>query len=306
VLYLDHHGIAGLFGNEHAGLLKLISGLLASALCVVELDERIGRADRELAETHAHIMRAERNRVAGEIASGIAHDLKNVLAAIVARSQLVRLATPDGAIRKHVKAIEQAAHSGASLIGRLQECSREHGLLEEETVDLVAAAHEALELLRPRFTQCPGRTGAPITAHVDGDCGAFVMGRPGEIRELFLNLLVNACDAMPHGGDVAITFTVDHSTREAEIVIRDTGSGMPESVRNRAFEPFFTTKAKGGTGLGLVVVRNTVVRYGGSIEIESAEGRGTTFRIRLPLLAGSTGPAPPGSSPSDGQKAKRQ
>jgi GAF domain-containing protein len=114
-LYLDHHGIAGLFGDEHLSLLDLVCGLLGTTLHVTEVEEDAKRGRLELAETHSHLMRAERNRVSGELATGLAHDLKNVLAAIVARSQMLRLATTDQSTARTAKAIEQAAQSGGVL-----------------------------------------------------------------------------------------------------------------------------------------------------------------------------------------------
>ncbi|MHC4668769.1 MAG: sensor histidine kinase [Planctomycetota bacterium] len=286
-LYLDHHGIAGLFGDEHLGFLDLVAGLLGVALHVAEVEQLASKLRNELGQTHQHVMRAERNRVAGEIASGIAHDLRNVLAAIVARSQLLRLGGANETTHKHVKQIESAAKSGAGLIERLQECAREHSAQEEESVNVLETAREALELLKPRLTRGREQHDASINASVSGNPQAHVMAVPGEIRELFLNLIVNACDAMPDGGELGVQISVDEESGEVQIVVRDSGIGMPEEARARAFEPFFTTKGKQGTGLGLVVVRNTVVHYGGSIRIGGGEENvGTTFTIRLPLWIG--------------------
>jgi signal transduction histidine kinase/tetratricopeptide (TPR) repeat protein/type II secretory pathway predicted ATPase ExeA len=282
-LYLDHHGIAGLFAEEQLGLLDLVAGLMASTLRVTEIEATASRYREELDETHEHVMRAERNRVAGEIAGGLVHDFKNVLAAVVARSQMLRLSDVGESVRNQAKAIEHAAQSGASLIQRLQECSREHGSQSEEVVDIRHVASEALDLLGPRLSRTPSRGGASINASVTGSDSGFVRGVPGELRELFLNLIVNACDAMPDGGTLAISIEADQEANDVVIVVEDSGKGMPADLQARAFEPFFTTKGKGGTGLGLVVVRNTIVRYGGSIEIESEEGVGTRFTIRLPL-----------------------
>jgi two-component system NtrC family sensor kinase len=113
---------------------------------------------------------------------------------------------------------------------------------------------------------------------------------PGELRELFLNLIVNSCDAMPTGGQLHISVSVVREQQEVQLVVRDTGRGIPKEVLKRIFEPFFTTKGKNGTGLGLAVVRNTIIRCGGSAEVDSDDGVGTTFRIRLPHFVRSERP----------------
>jgi signal transduction histidine kinase/tetratricopeptide (TPR) repeat protein len=290
-LYLDHHGIAGLFAEEQLGFLDLVAGLMASTLRVSEIEATAGQYRKELEATHEHVMRAERNRVAGEIAGGLVHDFKNVLAAVVARSQMLRLSDVGESVRNQAKAIEHAAQTGANLIQRLQECSREHGSQSEELVDIRHVASEALDLLGPRLSRTPSMGGASINASVTGSDRALVWGVPGELREMFLNLIVNACDAMPDGGALDMLIEADQSAKDVVILVEDTGTGMPADMRARAFEPFFTTKGKAGTGLGLVVVRNTVVRYGGSIEVESEEGVGTKFTIRLPLFGGGAAPS---------------
>jgi signal transduction histidine kinase len=290
-LYLDHHGIAGLFAEEQLGFLDLVAGLMASTLRVSEIEATAGQYRKELEATHEHVMRAERNRVAGEIAGGLVHDFKNVLAAVVARSQMLRLSDVGESVRNQAKAIEHAAQTGANLIQRLQECSREHVSQSEELVDIRHVASEALDLLGPRLSRTPSMGGASINASVTGSDRALVWGVPGELREMFLNLIVNACDAMPDGGALDMLIEADQSAKDVVILVEDTGTGMPADMRARAFEPFFTTKGKAGTGLGLVVVRNTVVRYGGSIEVESEEGVGTKFTIRLPLFGGGAAPS---------------
>ena len=143
-------------------------------------------------------------------------------------------------------------------------------------IDLVEVAHEALELLAPRLEK--GR----ISVDMRDRAGILAWGTPGEYREVFLNLFVNACDAMADGGTLSVAFGMNDGSRKVEVTVGDTGTGMPEETRRRIFEPFFTTKGNIGTGLGLVVVRSVVVRRGGSIEVESSLGSGTRFRLFLP------------------------
>ena len=125
---------------------------------------------------------------------------------------------------------------------------------------------------------------------------------PGELREMFLNLVLNACDAMPTGGEIKISFEVIDSQAdglpEAVVVeVADSGEGISGESLPRVFDPFFTTKGGDGTGLGLVVVRDVVLRAGGTIDVASKVGQGTTFRLRFPAVASAPSPlaAPPQS-----------
>jgi signal transduction histidine kinase len=277
-LYLDHHGIAGLITSDMLGLLELLASLIALAIRMSQAEERADKARAELAETHRYLMRAERNRVAGELAGGLVHDLKNVLAAVSGRTQLLRRVNEDPNVLRTLDAIEKAAGTGVGLLQRLQECSRDHSTQREEAVDLVGAGLEALELLGPRLEK--GR----VQIDVRAVAGAVVWGTPGEYREMFLNLLVNACDAMPDGGTLTLSFNMSPESRQVEVSVRDTGVGMSEETKARIFEPFFTTKGNDGTGLGLVVVKSVVVRRGGSVAVESSPGVGTCFHVMVPAL----------------------
>ncbi len=109
-----------------------------------------------------------------------------------------------------------------------------------------------------------------------------VIGVPGELRELFLNLFVNACEAMPDGGDLRVRIGRGGDA-QAQIEVSDTGVGIPPDVLKTIFKPFFTTKGSSGTGLGLSVVRGIILRCGGSVTVDSHVGSGSTFRVVLPL-----------------------
>ena len=108
-----------------------------------------------------------------------------------------------------------------------------------------------------------------------------VAGDPAELREALINLILNAVDAMPEGGTLTLSTTADADGR-AELLVADTGTGMPEHVRQRIFDPFFTTKGPRGTGLGLSMTYGILSRHGAQIGVESEEGRGTRFRLRFP------------------------
>jgi CheY-like chemotaxis protein len=124
---------------------------------------------------------------------------------------------------------------------------------------------------------------APIRFALHADCQAYVKGDAVELREVLVNMIYNAVDAMPSGGEVRVS---TQETRERVVVcITDTGTGMGPEVKQRLFDPFFTTKGKAGTGMGLAVSFGIIRRHEGSIEVDSEPGRGTTFRISLPKVA---------------------
>lgn len=274
-LYLDHQGIAGLFNDEELALLTLIANVVAVTLASGRLAQVAEASEAQLEEAHEQLVRSERNRLAGQVATGMAHDLKNVLSTIVARCQLVRGAETSDSVLRSVRGMENAAQSAATMIEKLQECSREHSLQHDEIVDVSVIAQEAIDLLSPRYAG-----GVEVEARLTKGCLAKVV--PGELRELFLNLIVNACDAMPEGGRLSVTVRPDESG--VLVDVEDSGAGMPPDVRDRVFEPFFTTKGKKGTGLGLAIVKNVVLKNKGTIAIESEAGSGTVVSVALPAV----------------------
>src|SRR5438067_11630245 len=130
------------------------------------------------------------------------------------------------------------------------------------------------------------------------------MGDESELREVLVNMVFNAVDAMPEGGTISL------STRESggaiEISVSDNGEGMTEEVRSRVFDPFFTTKGKAGMGLGMAVSYGIIRRHEGAVEVESQPGRGTTFRIRFPRVGEAALPSKPvAAQPAPAHSARR-
>jgi PAS domain S-box-containing protein len=241
------------------------------------------RVDLEQQLRHAQKMEA-----VGQLAGGVAHDFNNLLTAILGYCEQVlgRSDLPQAA-REDVQEIRRSADSGAVVTRRLLAFSRRQ-VTRPVVLDLdlvLADLRRMLErLLGPNITIIT-EPGAP---------GACVYADPGEIEQVLVNLVVNARDAMPHGGELRLaTCFVEPSGREApgdgtrfvRLTVADNGSGMTEDVRRRAFEPFFTTKERGqGTGLGLAIVYGIVNDAGGAIRIEEVPGGGTAFVIDLPAV----------------------
>jgi CheY-like chemotaxis protein len=181
---------------------------------------------------------------------------------------------------------------------------------------------EALEMTRPRWQEELRRKGVAIQVSAELAGLPLIQGNPGEIREMLTNLIFNAVDAMPNGGSLCFTGRVYVEAEErgqeqlpgvpvdtgipaaappqhwVELAIADTGIGMTDEVRRRVFDPFFTTKGLHGTGLGLSVVYGIMERHGGKIDVASAPGQGTTFRLRFRLARpDAERPAPQTSPP---------
>ena len=258
-----------------------LSGLLLTARDVTER-RRMEQVLRQ----------AQRMDSIGQLAGGVAHDFNNILTAILGFSEiLLDDATPGSEARQDLEAIQKAAQHGAALSRQLLAFSRRQ-MLDLKVLDLAEVVRD--------FSRMIGRVlGEHIEWATASDVDLWhVRADRGQLEQVLMNLAVNARDAMPDGGRLQI------ETRNAAIgddvpgppqaapgayvvfSVADTGCGMDAQTQARIFEPFFTTKAPGrGTGLGLATVYGIVKQSGGFVEVESAVGRGTTFRIYLPAVA---------------------
>ena len=262
---------------------------------LAEANNQLGQALDEVQRTQDAMLRQERLRAVGELASGIAHDFNNSLATIVGYTELL-LSDPDGlenraAVRDNLHLIHSAAEDAANVVGRLREFYRPREAGEDvrpvQVNDVIA---RAISLTQPRWRDQAQAGGRTIRVEADLHDVPPVAGREAELREALTNLILNAVDAMPEGGTLTL-----RSRPEGERVavdVSDSGVGMPPEVRARIFEPFFTTKGERGTGLGLAMVHGIVQRHGGELDVSSAPGAGTTFTIRLPVARETAEEAP--------------
>ncbi len=274
------------------------------------LGEIVGRVEvyvdvTEGRRLYTQLLRSERLRAIGEMASGIAHDFNNLLASIVGQTELVHADDQPAATRQAISTIRQAALDGARMVRNMQDYARSRGERSGSAADLNQEARTAVDLARPRWAGASVRGEGPIEVETDltpaDRPGPLVAIDPGELREILLNVLFNAADAMPQGGRIHVR-TRPARGGTAELVVSDTGHGMSAEVQARIFEPFFTTKGPRGSGLGLAVTYSIVARLGGQIDVESAPGRGTTLTIRLPLAAGRRAAAEPGGAVGRGSR----
>ena len=264
--------------------------LAATAIANAEAQADLVRAESERRALEADLQQAERLQTVGQLTSGIAHDFSNLLAVIVGYTEMAEDVTDDRDLELHriLEDIRGATGRAVHLSGDLLSFSR-RVQANTEDVDLNTLIRRMMNLL---IMSMSGRAEvifelSPILPAVRAD--------RGQLEQVLLNLAVNARDAMPEGGTLTIrTSTADFSTdssrlhpgtkpgRYAELAFQDTGIGMTTDVREKIFERFFTTKPGAGTGLGLSTVHGIITGAGGTIEVDSLDGRGTTFRIYLP------------------------
>jgi len=266
-----------------AVLIGAAIGLFSTAL--VRRQRRAQRqTEQELIRSRETLVQHERMRIAGQLAAGIAHDLNNTLNVIRLRFAIIGgdhgvLAAHGGSLQAINRAIEDAAHT----VARVRELGIRGVAAKNETVRLKDLVDEAIDLAN---TSIQGKSlfnggSIHILSHLATDLPE-VRGSTFELRQLFINLLLNASEAMPEGGTIRI---------ESELVdkavlvrVRDQGSGIPNDHLQRIFDPFFTTKGAHGTGLGLALARKLMDSIGGSITAENEPaGHGAIFTLKFPL-----------------------
>ena len=246
------------------------------------------QAERE--RMREHYAQIEKLSALGELASGVAHNFNNTLTGILARAQLLLEASDDPQeVRRGLEIIIQTAEDGAKTVKRIQDFARQRRDQDFVPIDVDQLMLEVAEITRPRWKDRAEAENVHIKLVRQIGSNALIMGDAGELREVLVNMVFNAVDAMPSGG--TLTLSTNEAGEEVEIRVSDTGTGMTEEVRAKVFDPFFTTKGKAGMGLGLSVSYGIIRRHEGVVEVESEVGRGTTFRVRLPKVGEAALPA---------------
>ena len=271
---------------------ELVAGIATLSLLgmAVAAQRGLARENRRLAsereEVHQRALLAQRLENLGKLAGGVAHDFNNLLQVIrVCADGLLAELEPRSAQRVYAQEILLATERAAALGGRLLSLAREEPA-RPATFELNGAVARSVQMMRRIMGE-----GFELQSQLDPEAGTVFADR-AQLELVLLNLGVNAREAMPRGGLIEVsTGTRRLDGREwSQLVVRDSGLGMDAATKARVFEPFFTTKQDGrGTGLGLTLVKSFVDTAGGRIEVESAPGRGTTFRILLPRTAGAKG-----------------
>lgn len=245
--------------------------------------------ERKLAQERA--ARSDKLRALGELAAGVAHNLNNSLTVIQGRAQLLLMRSSENeGNKKSLEVITQAVADCSQTLRRLLDFSRRNTTRISAPVDLSELVTSSVEIARPKWqAESTNRTGT-IEVNIDAPRPIQTLGDSAELREVVLNMIFNAVDAMPQGGTIQIGTRVEGKT--ARFWVADTGAGMSQEVITRIFEPFYTTKGERGTGLGLSASHGIVENHGGDINVTSEPGKGTRFETILPLHEA----APPASA----------
>lgn len=231
----------------------------------------------------------------GRLAGGVAHDFNNILSIIDGYARIAARDMPDDhPVADYLDKVRQSVRRGASLTRQLLAFGRKN-ISAETTADLGALVRDHQGLLHPLLD-------ASITLTMETEDSVMIDCTPDLIGQILMNVILNARDAMPDGGNIDVSVTALHHYQPknakaaghyARLAVRDTGTGMDKATQRRIFDPFFTTKEQGkGTGLGLSMVYGLMQQMKGVIDVESAPGKGTTMSLYFPLSTASAADMP--------------
>ena len=279
------------FTNDQIQLLYLVADLLGPAISNCQLFRRLRAAYEELRTAQNQLIQAEKMRALGELAGGMAHDFNNSLCGVLGFLELALTDKGlDATISNYLESARTCTLDAAQTVRRVQNFARwQRHEQSVQPLDFNELVRQTLELTRHKWESLAHARGTPIAVQLDAAAKEPMLGSPAELREVLTNLVFNAVDAMPHGGQLSLRAW--STATDLYFSVRDTGVGMSDSTRRRLFEPFFTTKGERGTGLGLSVTFGIIQRYGGEITVESEPGHGSTFTVRLPLKRAREGPS---------------
>ncbi len=250
-----------------------------------ETNRRLKESIETLTQTQQQVVQNERLSALGQMASGISHDFNNVLMPILGFSDFLLthhdMLGDNADLPEYLETINAAARDAREIVRRLREFYAPPSDLETTVVNLNRLIKHVLELSEPRWRSQAQAHGRPIDVECDLPEFPILEANESQLCEVFMNLVINAVDAMPEGG--VLRFSGRSDTEWATIEVGDGGTGMTPETLIHCLEPFFTTKKEHGTGLGLSLCHGIIKRHGGEMEVRSEEGEGTTMTVRLPL-----------------------
>ena len=256
--------------------------LVSAGLVMRNGAERIAFSAMDMSghkETEKDLIILEKLSALGELAGGVVHDFNNILAVILGYIHLHKKDCDDPSCSKVIGKIRHTALDGIEMVKRLQHYTQVNVELNRENMDINKTVEESLDAVKVRFGENDENSNR---IHFDSYPGTVpeINANSAEMHEIVVNLLNNSVEAIQGEGAISISTGTDHGFATLEIT--DSGCGMSDEVCKRIFEPFFTTKEKRGTGLGMSILFGIINKMGGSIDIDSALGKGSTIRIFLP------------------------
>ncbi len=250
-----------------------------------------------LSQTQRHRM-----ETLGRMTMGVAHDLNNLLSGLIGHIELLKdqldRASLTDSIRPSIETIETTAEDGAALIEKLQRYIRHDTQKHFEPVNLTDLIEDCITLTEPYWYNEPRRQGIEISVETDLQEVPDILGAASELREVFVNLILNAVQAMPEGGTLRFE-TYSSRTGQVCVNVSDTGIGMSDEVQRNIFEPLFTTKGDDGTGMGLAASYGIVQEHEGTIDVSSEPGEGARFTLTFPPADGEPAPTTVDESPEE-------
>ncbi|MGH8231783.1 MAG: ATP-binding protein, partial [Steroidobacteraceae bacterium] len=276
------------FSSGECEFLRQLSEHVALASNQAQLYEALQTAYDDLRQSQAALMQQERLRALGQMASGIAHDINNAISPIGLYTESLLEREPDLSERARASLviIQRVIEDVAGTVARMREFYRARETQSQlAPVEINRMIEQVVDLTRARWSDLPQRRGVVIDLRsLLAPSLPKIMGVEGEIRDALTNLIFNAVDAMPEGGQLTLRSSLT-AGGPVSVEVSDTGMGMDDEARARCIEPFYTTKGERGTGLGLPMVFGMVHRHGAELQIHSAPGKGTTVRLLFPQAA---------------------
>ncbi len=278
VLSVNNVNSESLFSESDLTVLSLLANQAAISIWHVKLYEEAKRANEEMIAAQQQLIAREKMAALGQLSTGIAHEINNPLTAIIGNVQYLMSNIPEtGYGREELKEIKDAAEFASRIIERLFNYCRP-SVHKRESLDVNSVTRTIIDLVRSQLERQKIKVNLDLT--VDPTIVAI---NPDELKEVFLNIVLNAKTAMPDGGTLTIETRRLETDGVAEIRFIDTGYGIPKNLQDKIFDPFFTTRRPGAPGLGLSICQRIINNHNGVIRVESEPGKGAVFTVRLPL-----------------------
>ena len=236
---------------------------------------------KRFSDMQNRLIQNEKLKAMGEMAAGITHDINNILTPILGSVQLLKDTIQEKKNFKLLSIIEICAYDGMNITKKVKRLTKKYNDDDIQTFSIDGALIDAIDLTKSKWLTESVLKGIKIDIIKSLKSNEKVQGNITEIREVFINVIANAIDAMPKGGTIEVI--TKNKANNVIIEIRDNGMGMNSEIQKRIFEPFFTTKGNNGSGLGLSISYNIILSHSGSMKIESEEKVGTSFIVKLPI-----------------------